>query len=452
MNPDAPKGGRVVYANLGTFDSLNPYIVKGLPVQEVRGHVVEGLMARGYDEPFTLYGLLAETVETDPARSFVTFTLNPAARFSDGKPVTPEDVVFSWQLLRDKGRPNHRTYYAKAVKVEIVGARSIRFDLSGANDRELPLILALMPVFAKHATNPDTFEQTSFTAPVGSGPYAVADVKAGESLTLKRRPDYWARDLGVTRGIHNYDEIRIDYYRDANTQFEAFKRGLYDIRVETDPGRWEQAYDFPAAREGLVVKQAIPTGVPDGMTGFVFNTRRAQFADARVREAISMLFDFKWVNQHFFFERYTRTASYFDGSALASAGQPAGARERALLAPFPDAVRADVLEGMGAARLRRVGQRPRGTARRADTVPAGRLPARRHAVAPAIERQAADVRDPRQVEGSGAARDRVCPHAARRRDRGHDPPRRRRAIRAAHPILRLRHDPVSLGRVALARQ
>lgn len=344
-NPAAPKGGSVVFAYVGTFDSLNPYIVKGLALGEIRGHVIESLMTRGYDEPFTLYGLLAQTVETDAARTSVTFTLNPAARFSDGKPVTAEDVLFSWQLLRDKGRPNYRTYYSKVSKAEAIGERAVRFDFGAAGDRELPLILALMPVLPKHAIDPATFEQTTFKPPLGSGPYLVSEVKPGERVTLKRDPNYWGRDLAVARGLWNFDEIRYDYFRDANTQFEAFKRGLYDVRVETDPGRWERGYDFPAMRSGRVLKEAIPTGVPDGMTGFVFNSRRAQFADPRVREAISLLFDFKWVNHNFFFDRYRRTASYFDGSELASDGHPADERERALLARFPNAVRADVLAG-----------------------------------------------------------------------------------------------------------
>src|SRR5439155_10687574 len=187
-NPTAPKGGRLVQGVLGTFDSLNPLIVKGIAPPSIRGYVVESLMARGYDEPFTLYGLIAQTVETDAARSYVTFTLNPAARFSDGKPITPQDVIFSWQLLRDKGRPNYRTYYAKVARAEVVKPGAVRFDLSGAQDRELPLILGLMPVLPKHAIDPATFEETSFAPPVGSGPYVVAEVKPGRSVRLARNP------------------------------------------------------------------------------------------------------------------------------------------------------------------------------------------------------------------------------------------------------------------------
>jgi peptide/nickel transport system substrate-binding protein len=344
-NPEAPQRGRLVQGVLGTFDTLNPFVVRGLAAQSIRGHVVESLMARGYDEPFTLYGLLAQSVETDDERTFVSFTLNPAARFSDGKPVTAEDVVFSWQLLRDKGRPNHRTYYAKVKKAEIVAERTIRFDLTGSDDRELPLILGLMPVLAKHAVNAETFEDTTFEALLGSGPYTVKDVQPGRSLTFVRHSDYWGKDLPINRGFWNFAEIHFDYYRDDNAYFEAFKKGLYDIRAELDPSRWQTGYDFPALRAGRVVKDSFPTGLPKGLSAFVFNTRRPIFADHRVREAVATLFDFAWVNQNFFFGLYERSGSYFEGSELSSLGRAADARERELLAPFPQAVRADVMDG-----------------------------------------------------------------------------------------------------------
>jgi peptide/nickel transport system substrate-binding protein len=345
VNPDAPKGGRLVQGVLGTFDSLNPLIVKGLAPPDIRGYVIEGLMARGYDEPFTLYGLLAESVETDAARSFVTFALNPRAEFSDGRPVTADDVLFSWQLLRDRGRPNHRTYYSKVAKAEKLDDRKVRFTFDGGGDRELPLILGLMPVLPRHAVNPETFEDTTFAPPVGSGPYTVDIVDPGKSVTLKRNPNYWGRDLPVGRGLWNFDEVRLDFYRDGNSHFEAFKKGLYDVRAENDPGRWEEAYDFPAVRDGRVIKEGFANGLPKGMSGLVFNTRRPVFADIRVRQALMLLFDFEWVNKNFFFDRFARTKSYFDGSELSSHGIAADARERALLAPFPDAVRSDILDG-----------------------------------------------------------------------------------------------------------
>ncbi|MGE0564403.1 MAG: extracellular solute-binding protein [Pseudolabrys sp.] len=344
-NPDAPKGGRLTQGVLGTFDSLNPLIVKGLPAQSIRGYVIESLLARGYDEPFTLYGLLARTVETNPTRSTVTFELHPAARFSDGKAVTAQDVIFSWQLLRDRGRPNHRLYYSKVKSASATGTRLVRFDLTGADDRELPLILGLMPVLARHAIDPGKFESTTFEPPVGSGPYTVSDVQPGDSVTFKRDPKYWGRDLAINRGLWNFDEIRFDYYRDGNTHLEAFKKGLYDVRTELDPNRWQLAYDFPALRQGKVLKETFPFGLPKGMTGYVFNTRRPLFADIRVREALLTLFDFEWINHNFFFDLYQRTASYFDGSELAAHGRPASAAEQKLLAPFPDAVRPDIMEG-----------------------------------------------------------------------------------------------------------
>jgi peptide/nickel transport system substrate-binding protein len=344
-NPVAPKGGQLVQGVLGTFDSLNPFTVMGLPAANIRSYVIESLLARGYDEPFTLYGLLAEGVETDAARSRVIFTLNPAARFSDGTPVTPDDVIFSWQLLRDHGRPNYRIYYKKVVKADSLDARSVRFDLTGADDRELPLILGLMPVLAKHMINPKTFEQTTFKPLTGSGPYTVSAVRPGESVTFQRDPNYWGRDLPINCGQWNFDTVRFDYYRDGNTHFEAFKKGLYDVRSETDPGRWQTAYDFPALAQGKAVKEEFPYGLPKGMDGLVFNTRRPIFADVRVREAMLHLFDFEWINHTYFFDLYKRTASYFDGCDLSAHGVPANARERELLAPFPGSVRADIMAG-----------------------------------------------------------------------------------------------------------
>ena len=364
-NPVAPRGGRLTQGILGTFDSLNPFVVRGLALSQIRGYVVESLLARGYDEPFTLYGLLARTVETDEQRTYVTFALDPAAKFSDGKPVTAADVIFSWQLLRDKGRPNFRTYYIKVAKAEALSERVVRFDLTGADDRELPLILGLMPVLAKHAVNPDTFEDTTFEPIVGSGPYMVGKVDPGRSIALKRNPDYWGRDLAINRGVWNFDEVHFDFYRDGNSHLEAFKKGLYDVRTETDPGRWETAYDVPAVRDGRIVKETFSYGLPKIFSGLVFNTRRPVFSDIRVREAIGMLLDFGWLNHNYFYDRYERSASYFEGSALSARGRPADARERALLAPFPGAVRADIMEGAWQPPISDASGRDRDTLRRA---------------------------------------------------------------------------------------
>ena len=344
-DPAAPKGGRIVNGVIGTFDSLNPFIVRGLAPTQIRGYVIESLLARGYDEPFTLYGLLARTVDTDEDRTYVTFALNPAAKFSDGKPVTAADVIFSWQILRDKGRPNFRTYYTKVTKAEALDERTVRFDLSSAGDRELPLILGLMPVLAKHAIDADKFEETTFQPILGSGPYTITEVKPGRSVTLKRDPNYWGRDLALTKGFWNFDEVRTEFFRDANSHLEAFTKGLYDVRPELDPSRWETAYNVPAVRDGRIVKEAFPTGMPKGISGLIFNTRRPIFADVRVREAIGLLFDFEWVNHNFFFDKYARTASYFEGSELSARGRAADVKETALLAPYPNAVRADIMTG-----------------------------------------------------------------------------------------------------------
>jgi peptide/nickel transport system substrate-binding protein len=344
-NPDAPKGGRLVWGLLGTFDSLNPLIVRGIAVQQIRGYVVESLMTRGNDEAFTLYGLLARTVETDDARSYVTFRLDPKARFSDGKPVTADDVLFSWQLLHEKGRPNHRQYYSKVAKAEAPDPLTVRFDFGGAKDRELPLILGLMPVLPRHAIDPATFEDTTLTGPVGSGPYRVTAVKPGASVTLTRNPDYWGRDLPANRGLWNFDEIRLDYYRESNGQFEAFKRSLYDFRVEYEPLRWHDGYDFPAARSGELIRDAIEPGLPQPSEFLVFNTRRPVFSDVRVRQALTLLFDFEWINRNYFFGLYPRAAGFFAGSELSAYGRPADDRERELLKPFSERIPPDILDG-----------------------------------------------------------------------------------------------------------
>jgi peptide/nickel transport system substrate-binding protein len=322
-------------------------------------------MARGYDEPFTLYGLLARAIETDADRIYVTFSLDPAAHFSDGVPVTAEDVVFSWQLLRDHGRPNHRTYYSKVAKAEILDERRVRFDLAGSDDRELPLILGLMPVLPKHAIDVATFENTTLAKPIGSGPYIVSTVDAGKSVTFKRDPDYWGKSLAINRGLWNFDEVRFDYYRDSNAYFEAFKAGLYDVRSETDPSRWQTGYDVPSVRAGRIVKETFQDGLPKPNSAFVFNTRRPVFSDIRVRQAITLLFASEWINRNFFYNLYRRGAGYFDGSELSAYHRTADQGERALLAPFPDAVRADVLDGTWSPPAGDGSDRDRNTLRRA---------------------------------------------------------------------------------------
>ena len=345
VNPDAPKGGRLIRAAQGSFDSVNPLIIKGKSAPGMRQYVYESLMARAQDEPFSLYGLLAESVDTPPDRSWVAFTLREAARFSDGEPVTVDDVIFSHALLRDRGRPNHQFYYAKAEKVEQIGPRTVKFTFGEGGDREMPLIMGLMPVLPEHAIDPDAFEQTTLEPPVGSGPYTVSEVDPGTRITYQRDPDYWGRDLPVNRGHDNFDEIRYDFYRDANAMFEAFKKGVALFTTESDPGQWAREYAFPAVREGEVLRKEFDLALPAGMNALVFNTRREVFADERVRRALITLFDFEWMNAKLFHGFYERTQSYFARSELSAHGRPADARERELLAPFADAVDPAIMDG-----------------------------------------------------------------------------------------------------------
>jgi peptide/nickel transport system substrate-binding protein len=364
-DPAAPKGGRITLALQGTFDALNPLIVLGVAPDVVPRYVLQSLMIRSADEPFTLYGLVARSVEMPADRSSVTFNLDPRARFSDGKPLTAEDVRFTFEVLKQRGKPFYRTTYGEVKGVEVQGLHRIRFDLAGSRNRELPLNLGLMPVFAAHATDPETFDKTSLTPPVGSGPYEFVELKPGERLTLRRRKDFWAADLPVLRGLYNAEEIRYDFYRDANALFEAFKAGLYDWRLEPDPGRWATGYDVPALREGRIKRESLPILTPKGMNGFVFNTRMALFADMRVREALASLFEFEWVNRNLYFGLVQRSDSFFAGSDLSSAGQPAGPEERRLLERFPGAVRPDILEGRWRPPAPDASGRDRDTARRA---------------------------------------------------------------------------------------
>jgi len=345
MNPDAPKGGDMRFAAIGSFDSLNPFIVQGTAALGLREWVFESLMARSYDEPFSLYGLLAESIETPPDRSSITFHLNPRARFSDGKPVTVDDVVFSLSILRDKGRPNYKTYYSKVLRIEYPAPGSVRFVLDNTQpDREMPLILGLMPIIPRHIYEQRKFEGSSLQTPIGSGPYVVEAAEPGKRISYKRQENYWGKDLPVMRGQANPDRIIYEYFRDTNASFEAFKAGLYDARPEDNPTRWTTGYRFPAVQRGDVRQMQFATATPSGMRGFVFNTRRDIFSDQRVREALTLLFDFEWVNRTLFRNSYKRTQSYFDSSELSSHNRPADAREIQLLARFPAAVSREVLE------------------------------------------------------------------------------------------------------------
>ena len=350
VNPEAPKGGTLRWAVTGSFDSLNPFIVRGRPAPGAgAADVFESLMARAQDEPFSLYGLIAETIETPPDRSWVEFRLRPAARWHDGSAITAADVLFSWDTLRRHGRPNHRAYYGRVTKAEAPDARTVRFTFAplpdggagggpsggatGEYDRELPLILGLMPILSEAWWRGRDFEATILEPPMGSGPYRIAAVQPGRSLEYRRVPDYWGRELPVRRGSGNADIVRYDFYRDDGVALEAFKAGNADIRREPDPTRWATGYDFPAARDGRVRLEALAHGRPEPMRGFIFNTRRPLFQDRRVRQALGLAFDFAWINRSLYHGAFKRSASTYPNSELAAAGLP-GPEETALLEPF----------------------------------------------------------------------------------------------------------------------
>lgn len=348
VNADAPKGGTVNYGWIGTFDSVNPFIVQGTgargPIDLIFGDLVfDRLMLRSADEPFTMYPLLAKTVETDPERTWVEFTLDERAKFSDGQPVTPEDVIFSVELLGEKGLPRYGVSASKIERMEKVGTHGVRFTFKEA-DRELPMIVANWVILPKHAIDPETFEKSSLKPMIGSGPYRLESLKPGDSLTFVRNPDYWARDIPSKRGFDNYDKVLLTYFRDENAMFEAFKKGLVDVQIEDNAGRWNNQYNFPAVTRGDVVKDVFKTGQPSGMLGIVMNTRRPIFRDRAVRSALRDLFDFEWANRTLLSGAYTRTQSYFDNSELSSNGRAASEAERQLLSRFPEAVTPDILE------------------------------------------------------------------------------------------------------------
>ncbi|MEZ2127544.1 MULTISPECIES: extracellular solute-binding protein [unclassified Sinorhizobium] len=353
VNPSVKKGGRITYGVVGTFDSLNPFILKsmrttarGMWDPEFGNLVYEPLMQRSRDEPFTLYGLLAESVEWDEDRTFIQFNLNPKARWSDGVPVTPDDVIFTFNLLRDKGRTPFSSRLDAVAKMEKVGDHSVRFTFNDKADREFPLILAsATPILPKHAIDPDSFDRSSLAIPVGSGPYRIKSLKPGESITFQRNPDYWGKDIPSKVGFDNYDEITVIYFLQDTTLFEAFKKGDVDIYADGSPGHWARAYDFPAVASGEVVKEVFEPELPSGMLGFVFNTRRAIFSDPKIREGLSLAFDFEWANRTLFSEAYKRTQSFWQNSDLSSLGVPADARELALLGPIRNRIAPDILDG-----------------------------------------------------------------------------------------------------------
>ncbi len=332
VNPDAPKGGELRLAGLGGFDSFNPFIIKGNP-DDGSGRIYDTLMVGSADEPFSEYGLLAETVETPADRCWVTFTLRPNARWHDGQPVTVDDVIWTFETLRTKGQPYFRAYYASIASVEKVGERAVKFSFKPGENRELPLIVGQLPVLPKHYWAGRDFEAGTLEPPLGSGPYKIGSFEAGRYSTYQRVPDYWGKDLAVNRGRDNFDTIRYDYYRDMTVQLEGLKAGAYDWRSELSSKDWATAYDIPAVRNGALIKDEIKHSRPAGMQGYAFNLRRPLFQDRRVREALGYAFDFEWANRTLFYGQYTRSRSYFGNSELAANGVPSGA-ELAVLEPF----------------------------------------------------------------------------------------------------------------------
>lgn len=330
-NPNAPKGGTRVSDATGTFDSLNPFILQGNPAGV--GVIYDSLMVQSVDEAFTLYCLLCETVETPDDRSWVEFTMRDDARWHDGKPVTVDDVIFSFNALREKGRPFYRFYYSSVSEVAKTGDRKVRFTFSGQPNPELPLILGDLTILPKHYWETRDFAKTTLEPPLGSGAYRISDVKPGRSITFERVPDYWGKDHPTRIGFNNIDTIRTDYFRDRTIAREAFKGGDIDLWIENSSKEWATAFDVPPVRNGLIVKKDFPHERTAGMQGFVFNLRKPMFQDPRVRQALSMAFDFEWSNANLFYGAYTRTNSYFDNSELGSRGllKDAGAEEREIL-------------------------------------------------------------------------------------------------------------------------
>lgn len=360
-NPEAPKGGAIRIGETGGFDSFNPFILKGRAPWAVQTMVFETLMGRNWDEPFTLYGLLAESVETGPNREWVEFTLRPEAKFSDGSPVTVEDVIWSMQTLSEKGLPRYATAWKKVASVEQTGERSVRFVFNAA-DAELPLLIAWRPILKKADWDGRDFAESSLAKPVGSGPYVIGAFEPGRFVNFDRNPDYWGKELPLNRGVGNFDQVRYEYFVDSGVLFQAFTAGELSLYRELDPQRWATGYDLPAVASGQIVMSEIPHGRPSGMEGFVFNTRRPIFQDRRVRDALLHAFNFEFVNATLNGGAFPRRASYFANSKLGMGQGPAEGAARALLEPLaadlaPDALGAYALPASDGSQRNRANMR-----------------------------------------------------------------------------------------------
>ncbi|WP_410218574.1 extracellular solute-binding protein [Paracoccus sp. (in: a-proteobacteria)] len=343
-DPEAPKGGTIRLAEPGSFDSLKPWVLKGNAAWAVGVHVPESLMMRSIDEPFSLYGLLAETVETAPDRSWVEFTLRPEARFSDGSPVTIEDVMWSYETLGTKGHPRYLGAWSKVASMEQTGERSLRFTFA-EQDRELPLLMGLRPILKKAQWEGQDFADSSLEPPIGSGAYVIDRVDPGRSITFRRNPDYWGKDLPLMAGLNNFDTIRYDYFGDANAMFEAFKAGEATVWRELSAQKWENEFNFPLMTRGEIVKAEIPNERPSGIVGLVMNTRNPIFDDWRVRQAMIEMFNFRFINQTLNAGSDPRITSYFSNSVLGMGDGPAMGRVAELLQPFASDLPPGTIEG-----------------------------------------------------------------------------------------------------------
>ena len=346
VNPEAPKGGELKIAVVGTFDNLNPFILKGNSPAGIRDICCETLLKRSPDEPFTLYGLVAESLEVAPDRSWVIYNIHPKAKWKDGVPITAKDIEFSYKTFLEHGTPGQQMYYKRVEKAEVLGDRKIKFTfkkVDGKYDAEMPLIMGVMGIIAEHDLKDKEFEKTGLKPLLSSGPYKLEKVEPGRSIIYKKDPNHWSADLPVNKGYFNFETIRFDFYKNATVAFEAFKAGEIYVREESDPGKWTRNYDFPALQKGLVRKVEIPHQHQVGMQAFAFNTRRDIFKDSRVRRALAYAFDFDWVNEHMFYGELTRTTSFFDNTELAAKNLPEG-EELALLEPYREQLPKEVFE------------------------------------------------------------------------------------------------------------
>lgn len=332
VNPNAPKGGDLHLSALGTYDTVNPFTLKGVSADGV-GMVFETLMARSMDEPFSAYGWVAESATVAPDKTWISYKLRPQARFHDGAPITPEDVIFSFETLRDKGHPSYRSYYKDVIKAEKTGPHEVRFTFRDGNNTELPMIMGELPILSKKSWEEKDFSATTLEPIMGSGPYKIDRMTQGRDMTFVRVKDWWAADLPINKGRYNFDRIIYDYYRDATVATEAFFAGRYDYRFENIAKNWALNYDTPAVKSGLIQKQIIANELPSGMQAFIYNVRRPIFQDKRVREALGYAFDFEWSNKNFAYGAYARTSSYFENSEMAAKGLPSE-EELKFLTPF----------------------------------------------------------------------------------------------------------------------